>query len=239
LSKKELAEKPVDYFTKEFDNWYKDLKPDSIYKRPSFKENQYPCQTDFFKNFRVKYEALFLALENFYLLYYQLEDDKDIIKKNKDYFEEFNKTFEAQIEKFKKELEDINTKKEENQLKRINLNRFKEVRKLINRDSNTHAQYNYEMSTNYKKEIEKEFMKKTKDEYDSTGFVKKLKDETDVFNKQVDKTLELMKLQGLQSLFLQLKADKSLAPENTEFLAPYQRYVKYKKVILKIETIEE
>ena len=173
---------------------------------------------------------MFISLENFFLFYYQLKDDTDTIQKNTQYFEDFDKLFTSQIKTFEKELEEINQNKEKTQLSRINLNRFKEVRKLINRESNSHAQYNYETVTYFKKQIEENYMKKTKDGYDSGSFLKKLKSESDAFTKQIDKTVSLMKLQGIQSLFLQLKENKDLKPEKTEFLAPYQRYIKYKKV---------
>ena len=53
---------------------------------------------------------------------------------------------------------------------------------------------------------------------------------TKSFQNQIELTLKLMKVQALQSLFLQLKANPKLDPNNTEFLSPYQRYLKYKKV---------
>lgn len=230
LSEGELNRKSADFFATRFADWFHGAQPDSVYQTPTFQQNQDPCATSFFRDFRNKYQALLRSLENFFLLFRQLRDDAAVLDQNRRYFKNFDETFEGQILRFSDELEQVNTERETSQLGQINLNRFKEARKLINRQSNSHAQFNYEVATFFKNQVETEFMKKTQDGFDSTAFVKKLESQRTVFKDKVDETLALMREQGLQSLYLQKKLNPKLDPKKSEFLAPYQRYLKYKKV---------
>lgn len=172
-NKQSAKAKTIQSESDEFESWYKSLKPSPLSVQPSKFQLDNPCKTDFFKNYRNKNEPLSLSLQTFYFLYSQLRDDQKVQTQTKEYFADFEKTIEKQLSNFNKELESVNTNRELAQLSSINLNRFREGRKLINRADNQNAQFNFEVSSFYKTKVEEDFMKKTKEGFDSSQFSKK------------------------------------------------------------------
>ena len=224
--------------TKNFEKWFSNIGKNEIYTLPSQTQKENPCKTKFFFVFYWKHFRNSIQLETFYLNYFSLYDDTKSEKLNKSFLSSFREKLKSQIEIFQGELNKVDKKKLKKQQGKLNLLKFKELRHLTKQHSNSIAHYNYELIESETKENKKKISKMSKDGFDSLKFVKLLKKNSLIeFTKKIDKTISLMRIQGLMSLYMQLKSKPRMDPDDSAFLAPYKRYLKYKKVNIFLEIV--
>jgi hypothetical protein len=216
----------------EFEKWYKDQKLSEDLTPPSSKDKLHPCKTDFYKQYYERNRYSFKQYENFYLINFELNDDVKAKSETKEMLKLGKDKFKDMIGAFTKELTATDTTRDELEKKKLELLKFKEVRKLVNRTSNSTAQYNYELVDCKVTKTVNVLTEKSKDGYYSEEFNKKVKEKTVPEYKDVSKkVLDVMESQGRRSLFTQIKQNPSLTPHKTAFLAAFKRWIKYKEVI--------
>lgn len=217
----------------EFEKWYKDQDLSKDLTPPSPTDKSHPCKTNFFKQYYERNRYSFKQYENFYLIKFELNDDIKAQSDNKEMLKLGEDKFKAMVSSFTKELTETDTTKDELEKNKLELLKFKEMRKLVNRTSNETAQYNYELVDCKVDKTVKTLAEKSKDEYFSEEFNKKIETESVPEYESVSKKmLDVMESQGRRSLFTQIKQNPSLVPHKTAFLAAFKRWIKYKEVIL-------